>query len=167
MRRFFAQNGLLRREPSMILGHCGVVFARRVDIRMAQNIRDKVNITGFPVQIRTKGAPQFVRADLFFERRSNGGVFLDHVFDRTLRNAPALNGQKEGVLMAGERLNLPALFEIILERLCNLIRQVEDDILAAFSCDDKGVLLKIKVVDIQANAFADTNTRTQKQGQYG
>ena len=68
--------------------------------------------------------------------------------------------------MSGKRFDLLPLGQIILERIGNLIRQIQNDFLAAFAGDDKGVLLKIEIVDVQPDAFADADARAQKQRQH-
>ena len=65
--------------------------------------------------------------------------------------------------MAGQRFDLFALLEVILERAGDLVGQVQDDLLATLARDDERVLLKVKIVDVQAYAFADADARSQKQ----
>ena len=158
-----AQDGLFGCNAPVILGDGRVMLARGVDVRVAEHVSNQVNIAGFPVEIGAEGAAQLVRADLFFERRGDGGVLLDHVFHGPLGDAPPLDREKESVFMAGQRFDLFALLEVILERAGNLVGQVQDDLLAALARDDERVLLKVKIVDVQAYAFADADARSQKQ----
>ena len=62
--------------------------------------------------------------------------------------------------MTGKRFNLPAFLQIRNQRICDLIREIQNNFLAAFSGDDERILLKIKIVDIQADALADSDACT-------
>ena len=61
--------------------------------------------------------------------------------------------------MAWERFDFSAFGQIILQRVCDFVGKVQNNFFAAFAGDNKGVLLKIKIVDIQPDALADTDTR--------
>ena len=108
----------------MILSDGRVMFARRVDVRMSQYVGNEINISGFTVKIGTEGAAELMRTDFFLERRSNRRIFFDHVFNGALRDPPPLNRQKEGVFMAGKRLDFLALRQIVLERVRDLVGKV-------------------------------------------
>ena len=69
--------------------------------------------------------------------------------------------------MARQRLDFLALGEIILERAGNLVGEIQYDLFAALARDDEGILLKIEIVDVQADAFADADARPEKQRQHG
>ena len=124
MDRVFAQDGFLRGNTAMILGDGRVVFARRVDVRMSQHIGNEINISCFTVKIGAEGAAELMRADFLLERRGNRRIFFDHVFNGALRDPPPLNRQKEGVFMAGKRLDFLALRQIVLERVRDLVGKV-------------------------------------------
>lgn len=77
------------------------MLARCVDIRMPQHIRNQINVSRFPVEIGAECAAQFMGTDLFFQGRRYFGVFLDHVFNGTLRDPAPLDGEEKGVFVAG------------------------------------------------------------------
>ena len=69
--------------------------------------------------------------------------------------------------MAGQSFDFFALDQIRFKRVCNFIRKVQNDFFAAFSGDDKGILFKVKIINVQAYTFADANARSKKQRKHG
>ena len=67
---------------------------------MAQNIGNKVYISGFMVQIGAECTAQFMRTHLRFQRCDPGSVLFYHQFDRSHADPFLLQGEKERVLMA-------------------------------------------------------------------
>ena len=88
---FLAQNRVRGGGAPAVLEHGGIVLARGVDVRVPQDVRNQIDVLRGAVQIGAVGAAQLVRADLLLERRGNGGILLDQVFNRALRDAPALD----------------------------------------------------------------------------
>ena len=58
------KNGFFSRQAPVILGHGRIMLARRIDIRVTENIRHQIDVTGFTVQICSEGTAEFMRADL-------------------------------------------------------------------------------------------------------
>ena len=96
-----------------------------------------------------------------FERRDEFAVFFDEFFHRTHGNALFLQGKEKG-----GRIGLRSqavLLKIANERIGNFLGKIQYLATAAFACDGKGIIFKVKVVDIQPDAFRNTDARAEKQ----
>lgn len=76
--------------------------------------------------------------------------------------APTLNRKKKSIFMARQSFDFFALDQIRFKRVCNFIRKVQNDLFAAFSGDDKGILFKVKIINVQAYTFADADAPFQE-----
>ena len=63
----------------MLFCHGGIVFARRVDVFMPQNICNQVNIPGMLIEHRAVCAAQLVRRDVL-EWGGQPRILFDHIF---------------------------------------------------------------------------------------
>ena len=76
-----------------------------IDILMTQNIRYKVNITGFLVQGSTIGAAKLMRGDLL-GGCDLPGIFFNQILDGLNTDPAALGRIEESVLVACQRSNI-------------------------------------------------------------
>ena len=134
---------------------------------MAEHIRNQVDISGFVIKIGRISAPEFMRTDLWLERSSNGSVFFDKILNGALCDPLFLQAEKKRVFISGQRFNGIPFLQVISKSFGNFGREVENNLISAFSCYNKGVVFKINIVDVQADAFADADPSAQEQGKEG
>ena len=86
-----------RLTPSGII-QSRIMLLSSIDILMTQNIRYKVNITGFFIESSTVGASQFMWCDLFV-RSDFTGIFFNHILDCLDTHTFSLSGEKKCIFM--------------------------------------------------------------------
>ncbi len=143
------------------------MLARRVDVRMAENISDEINIAGFVVKRGAIRAAQLVWTDFSLERRGDCRVFLHEVFDCPLRNPPPLQRKEQRALVSRQNLDIFALRQIRLECVGDFVGIIQNHFLAALARDEHGVFFKVQVIDVQPDAFAHTDARAEQQRENG
>ena len=97
-----------RLTPSSII-QSRIMLLSSIDILMTQNIRYKVNITGFLVQGSTIGAAKLMRGDLFCSC-DLPGIFFNQILDSLNTDPAALGRIEESVLMGTQMPLLVALW---------------------------------------------------------
>ena len=135
---------LIAGTASTLILERGVVLFRGVDIVMAENICDEVDVAGFLIKVRAISGAQLMRCDML-RRRDGFRIFLHHVLDGANTHALHTEGEEEGVLMAWRRgLVLPPL-DIRAERILDLITEIDGNLLAALTMDVNAVVVEIKL----------------------
>ena len=132
---------------------------------MAEDVRDEVDVAGGAVEARAVGAAELVGRDVL-----EGGhllrVLLDQVLDSADGDAAVLQGEEEGVLVSVFRKDLLAFLEICLQRLPDLVAEIDDRVVAALAVDPDPVLAEIDVLQVQADALADADPGAEKKRQH-
>ena len=128
------------------------MLLRRVDVLVPEHISYKVNIAGFLIKCRAIGASQLVRCD-FFGRRDLAGVLFYHIFHSLYTNPFPLSRVEESMLMSGHRCDRSAVFQIIEQRLLDLIAEINHHFRSALAHDPDCIIFKINILHIQSDTF--------------
>ena len=132
---------------------------------MAENIGHKIDVTGLFVERSSIGASQLVRRDLLI-RGNFTGIFFYHIFNRLYAHPFSLCGEEQGILMAWERDRIfPRCIEISFQRVFDFFAKIHDHFIPAFPSDLDPVVLEIHVLDIQADAFRNTDSGPEKESE--
>ena len=133
-----------------------------IDILMTQNIRYKVNITGFLVQGSTIGAAKLMRGDLFCSC-DLPGIFFNQILDSLNTDPAALGRIEESVLMACQRRNILPDFQIFLQRFFYFRTKVYNHFISAFSGNFDSIVFEVYILNIQSDTFRYSDPGTKKE----
>lgn len=144
---------------AVVLADRRIVFFRRIDVLMTENVRDDINIARFVIKPCTVSASELMRRN-FFQRRHDTAVFFYENLYRTDIDSFILHRQKESVFLRGDLFVVGFFGDIFLEGIFDFVRKIQNSVVSAFSCNDKRIIGKIEAIVIEANQLADTNSRS-------
>ena len=150
----------------MIFFNGSVVLPSCIDIFVSQHIRDQVDIPGLPVKPGPVRAAKFMGRDLF-QGRYDTAVFSDQVLHSPDCDPPVLQGKKKRVLMTVFRDHGHPLLHVILQGAGYFPAKIYDRLITAFTMDFQGPVFEINILQVQADAFRNTDPGAQQKGQQG
>ena len=134
---------------------------------MTEDVGHEIDVARLAVKVGAERGAQFVRTQVFFQRRGLRGVLFDHLLHGAHGDAPVLQGEKERVFMSRQGRHRLAGAEIVLEDGRDFVGKVENRLTAAFARDHKAADIKIQIVDVNAYQFADADARAEKEREDG
>ena len=148
-----------------ILADGGVVFAGGVYVLVAEHVCHDVYIPRGPVEGGAVCAAQLMGGYLF-ERRDYLCVLLYKIFNRAHGYAPLLGGQKKGVFGSGGEIGLFFVVQISLNCPGHVVIKEEYGFSAALARYDKGIVIEVDILVVEADKFADSYARAEEEYYY-
>ena len=137
-----------------------------VHVLVAQHVRHQIDIAALLIEHGTVCASELVGGDLL-QGGGNPCILLDQILHGPGGDPLALEGEEQGVFMAGQRFHRLPLLQISQQRAPDFGSKGKHLLIAALARHQEGVGGEIYIVHVDAHQLADPDPGAQKQGQNG